>query len=486
MVRSRLPTASLLVILWSPGLVAQDAAPEARIWLDRGDEPVVQRGDRVRIYYRSSVDAYVAIFQIDTDGSVSLLHPRSPDEDHRVRAGRDYRLLFPRTPYWLVDEDRGIGYYFLIASPEPFDFTAFEYAPYDRGWELTNVGRTVYDDPYLAIDDFVASLIPSWDVTPYALDFITYHVGQTHTYPRFLCYDCHGFRTYAAWNPYTYACTSFRLLIWDDPYYYPAYRYSGTRVVFVSPLRNRPRFQVVARGVGEPWAPIVRAREAPAARTVEYKEPGVAPRNPTGGRSALQTSRAIGTRSLGRAQLGSAPRNVPAAPARRSTVARPRVAPPGLPSPTAGRSASPSGAVGLPGRPNRAARPNGSARPNPAAGSRPVLQRRPASPSTGSRNARPRTPVGTAPARRPTVVRTAPSAGAVTTRPASPPMRVIFPNPRRSTGASTARATPARPPSPTVRPRPPSSGGRPTARPSGGTRSRGPPARPPRRRPGGG
>ena len=30
---------------------------ETRVWLDRGDDPVVQRGDDVRVYYRTSADA---------------------------------------------------------------------------------------------------------------------------------------------------------------------------------------------------------------------------------------------------------------------------------------------------------------------------------------------------------------------------------------------------------------------------------------------
>ena len=46
---------------------------EARVWLDRGDEPVLQRGDQVRVYYQTSLDAFTAIFRIDTDGAVRLL-----------------------------------------------------------------------------------------------------------------------------------------------------------------------------------------------------------------------------------------------------------------------------------------------------------------------------------------------------------------------------------------------------------------------------
>ena len=59
---------------------------EARLWLGGRDEPIVQRGDRLPIRYRTSFDAYSAIFRIDTDGRISLLHPSSPWQDGMARA----------------------------------------------------------------------------------------------------------------------------------------------------------------------------------------------------------------------------------------------------------------------------------------------------------------------------------------------------------------------------------------------------------------
>ncbi|MEJ2203947.1 MAG: DUF4384 domain-containing protein, partial [Gemmatimonadota bacterium] len=283
-------------------------ALEARIWMDRGEEPLLQRGDRVRLYYRTSAEAYVAIFHIDTDGAVKLLHPRAPDEDHFVRAARDYRLLFPQSSYWYVDEYPGKGYFFMVASPVPFDFSQVEYDRYDRGWDLTPVGRTVYEDPYVAIDDYVATLIPDWEVVPYGLDFISYDVGEHYEYPRFLCYDCHGYRSYSSWNPYTYVCATYRVVIWDDPYFYPAYRYAGTRVVFAQPRRGVPRFEFKERADGEPWSPLVRTRQPPLRRPAQYVEPSVAaprtqyvpPRRP---RTPSQSLRAGSPTSPSRSQV---------------------------------------------------------------------------------------------------------------------------------------------------------------------------------------
>ncbi|MCH7562642.1 MAG: DUF4384 domain-containing protein [Gemmatimonadetes bacterium] len=136
---------------------------EARVWLDRGDEPVLRRGERVRVYYRSTEDAFVAILNIDTDGTTRLLFPRSPDENHYVRGGRDYRLIFPNSAEWHVEDRPGMGYFFIVASREPFDFSALRYSRFDGGWDMSLVGRKVYTDPYVAVDDLVARLIPDWE-----------------------------------------------------------------------------------------------------------------------------------------------------------------------------------------------------------------------------------------------------------------------------------------------------------------------------------
>jgi hypothetical protein len=310
---------------------AQDLPPtqemEARIWLDRGDEPLLQRGERVRLYYRTSMDAYVAIFQIDTDGSARLLYPQAPDEDHYVRAARDYRLLFPQSSYWYVDEYPGKGYFFIIASPEPFDFSDFDYARYDRGWDLTQVGRSVYEDPYVAIDDYVERLIPDWEFVPYALDFLSYDVGERHAYPRFLCYDCHGFRTYAAWNPYTYVCSSFRVVIWDDPYFYPSYRYGATRVVYSQPRRGLPRFGFKERARGEAWTPLTRTRQPPLRRAVRNAEPSAA--NPVRPRIVPPRRRVVAGWSR-QARGARHRRRVPAVATSAGPQARPHAPPAGV------------------------------------------------------------------------------------------------------------------------------------------------------------
>ena len=138
-----LPPAAATLLVLSAAAAAPDAG-RAQVALG----PALE----ARVYYRAARDAYVAIFHIDTDGTSRLVFPRSPDEDHYVRGGRDYRLLFPLSPYWYVEDQPGVGYYFIVASFQRFDLSSFRFSHYDYGWDLSLVGRHVYRDLYLAMD----------------------------------------------------------------------------------------------------------------------------------------------------------------------------------------------------------------------------------------------------------------------------------------------------------------------------------------------
>ncbi|MCG6988937.1 MAG: DUF4384 domain-containing protein [Gemmatimonadetes bacterium] len=436
-----------------PQDAAPDTAMEARIWLDRGEDPVLQRGDRVRIYYWVNTDSYVALFHIDTDGSVTLLYPRSPGEDDFARAGRDYRLLFPSSSFWYVDEYPGKGYFFIVASSEPLDFDAYGYSSYDHAWDLSQVGQSVYTDPYVAMDDHVSHLIPDWQSVPYALDFATYDVGQAHEYPRFMCYQCHGYRSYSAWDPYAYGCSAVRVVIWNDPYYSPSYRYQGTRVVLARSRFGVPRYQFKKRVSGESWVPMIRTRQPPP-RGVHYLEPGRAGPPSSAAPERYAVPRAGPARAV--------PRNTtPPAQQRRVFVPRTERAAPAAP---AGRRTRPTTVV--------------PAKPANPGQERPTLLRRPTSgvaPESPSRRGG-GTGANVGPSRGREVV--PPSRPTVTTRPA-PPRPTVTPRPAPSRAPSRPVAKP--------RPKTGGGGGRPVARPSrtggGGGRPR---ARPVRRGGGGG
>lgn len=232
------------------------------VWTDRGDDPY-QTGRSARVFVRADRDAYVTIFRVDTDGRIRVLFPRDPWEDNFVRGGREFEIQDTQDDdAFSVDDYPGVGYVFAVASPDPFDYDAITSGDH---WDYRAVsdGR-VRGDPYVALTDLAQRIVPEND-SDWDYDLVPYYVEQHYDYPRFLCYDCHSYASYSAWDPYAYSCVRFRIVVFDDPYYYPYRYYGGTRVVFTRPLRPEPRFIFKDRdGVGDDrFVTHARERERP-------------------------------------------------------------------------------------------------------------------------------------------------------------------------------------------------------------------------------
>jgi hypothetical protein len=244
----------------TPVAGANPDRPRVEVWTNRGDDPF-HTGENARVYVRADRDAYVALFRVDTDGRVRVLFPRDPWDDNFVRAGREFTVDRGRNDdAFEIDDYPGVGYIFAVSSADPFDFDPITSG--DR-WDYRVIadGR-VRGDPYVALTDLAERIVPSGD-GDWDYDIAPYYVEQRYDYPRFLCYDCHSYATFSYWNPYAYSCVRFRIVVFDDPYYYPYRYYGGRRVVFTRPLRPQPRFIFKDRnGVGDDRF-VTRERERP-------------------------------------------------------------------------------------------------------------------------------------------------------------------------------------------------------------------------------
>ncbi len=236
--------------------------PYVEIWT-RGDG-VFQRGDRARVFFRSDTDGYVTVFRIDTDGRVGILFPHDPWDDNYVRGGRDYEVIQPyhRAGHYAftVDEYPGQGYLFAVVSYEPFAYDAYTLRDHWDYRAIAYHGR-ITGDPYVAFTDLVDRILPTGYVD-YAVDVRPYYVERHYQYPRFLCYDCHAHVSYAYWNPYRHSCVRFRIVVYEDRYYYPARAYPGTRVVYQRPVRYEPRYVFKDRVASSPYITTERRRAA--------------------------------------------------------------------------------------------------------------------------------------------------------------------------------------------------------------------------------
>lgn len=209
--------------------------PRVNVWLNRDD--TYRRGDNARVYFKADRDGYVTVVRIDTDGRMRVLFPIDPWEDNFVRGGKTFEVLGrDRDEAFRIDDYPGVGYIFAISSQD-----AFNYNDLVRGdhWDYRVIGDgRVRGDPYVAATDFASRIAGEDD---YDYDVTEYYVEKRYDYPRFLCYDCHSYAGWSYWDPYSSFCSRFRIVIYNDPYYYP-YRYYGPGVVIVRPYRLRPRY----------------------------------------------------------------------------------------------------------------------------------------------------------------------------------------------------------------------------------------------------
>ena len=237
--------------------------PRVSVWTDR--EGPYRRGDAVRVFASTRANSYLTVLQIDTDGGLRVLFPREPWEDTWVRGGRVVEVDDGGPGGFVVDDYPGIGYLFAITSNEPFDYSSIERRDQWDYREIAN-GR-IHGDPYVALTDLAERIAPGggydYDITPY-------YVQRHYDYPRFVCYDCHT-PAYSGWDPYRAACPRYRIVIYDDPYYYPYQAYGGRVVVPGRPARLQPRYVFEDADGRSAW--VTRARRPPAQpQTPAYRE----------------------------------------------------------------------------------------------------------------------------------------------------------------------------------------------------------------------
>lgn len=146
------------------------------VWLDN-DDGIYYQGDDVTIFFRTTQDAFVAIYSLDTRGQVSMLFPAGPWDDGFVHAGDVYSIPNRGDDYELyVSGPEGIEYVQAIASPTRMDIPDW----YDDGFDCN-----YYEDredclQYINDRYFGAN----WDNGVRALDRTTIYVKSPHYYYR--------------------------------------------------------------------------------------------------------------------------------------------------------------------------------------------------------------------------------------------------------------------------------------------------------------
>jgi hypothetical protein len=271
------------------------AAPAVRsgrvsVWTDR-DDPY-RRGEAARVYIQAEEPAHVAVFRVDTDGRIRVLFPRDPWGDTFVRDRRTFEVTGSRGGRsFVVDDDPGVGYLFVVASPDQLDFEDITRGDY---WDYRLIGGgRLRGDPYLLLTELAERITRKRD---YDSDVVPYYVDRRYEYPRFVCYDCHAYASYSEWDPYERGCSRYRIVVYDDAGRYPyrtgrgrnavaPSRYAGPVYVFRD---ADPRLDYVTRqSPGRDQGPRDSAGEGRTSQDVGGQGAVPAPGLPSLGRRSL-------------------------------------------------------------------------------------------------------------------------------------------------------------------------------------------------------
>ena len=242
-----LGAAALVALVVTAG--SASARPlSVEVWTDRGDDHVYEPGDQMQVRAKANDDAYLLVYEIDSEGIVKVLFPFRRAAG--MVEGKSTLLLPPEDSDFelAVESATGLGYIVAIASRRPFGELPWYLRQYDPqaanlGYEgaqgqvegFDDEGR-VMGDPTVAIERIRVAVLGT-DTAPedFATAYTTYYVGHEVRYPRYLCNDCHQPNHWGWWDgydPYFTTCSviDFRVnwnwcwgpCMWSahTPYYY--------------------------------------------------------------------------------------------------------------------------------------------------------------------------------------------------------------------------------------------------------------------------
>ena len=258
------------------------------VWINKDEGGVYRPGESMRVYFRSTGDGYVLVFNVDTEGYIHLIYPYGPEDPPTVEGGRAYRIPSRSDPYDLVaDGPPGIEYVVAVASPYPFqnlpwylsaDRTDGDRPDIEEDDDDTDSGQ-IQGDPYVGIDRIIRRIVPPGreDRT----NETYFYIGRRVEYPRYVCADCHYHPFY--FDPYVDACSVFEIRVDATWAHYAPIRFGTVRPRYI--YRVRPGAPTRYRQWKQQWSSLdgratLRTRFLPE-RDIRYRRERAPQARPT-------------------------------------------------------------------------------------------------------------------------------------------------------------------------------------------------------------
>jgi len=183
----------------------QYAGKGVSLTLDDPIGSVYRAGEEMGVSIRTDSDAYVVVFNIDTDGFVHLLYPEKGENLQRFSSNRVYEIPEDPSRSLVVGGAKGIEFLFAVAvenrdyiNEEEIRFLADnETLPENRKFRITG-------DPLLGANRIASQLVRGISHRPgVTMSFTYFYIDEAVDFPRYLCEDCYesGKDPYAKGTP---------------------------------------------------------------------------------------------------------------------------------------------------------------------------------------------------------------------------------------------------------------------------------------------
>jgi hypothetical protein len=196
-----------------PAQAPSGPRPTVDVWINKEEGGVYQPGENMRVFFRTSVSAYVLIYNIDTEGYIHLIYPYGPSDPARVGGGETYQVPARHDPYELVaDGPPGMEFVVAVMSPLPFQNLPWYLSsgpdaappPGDERPQDDLQAGVIVGDPYVGMGRVNSLILPPGAEGGSATNQTFFYIARQVEYPRYVCADCHhpGF----AFDPYLGVC----------------------------------------------------------------------------------------------------------------------------------------------------------------------------------------------------------------------------------------------------------------------------------------
>lgn len=174
---------------------AVPARSDLAVVVDVTGEPgdVFESGSAITVSFRVSRDAYVVVYNIDSEGYVHLLHPM----DARPVLSEGRRTYFLPEPgsgtVWETGGKTGIEYIHAVAVEDASLLNEDELYFLSRSERMSDEKRLRIDmDPGLAFNMIDEEIVRDAARNAPATDYAHFYINRRVDYPRYLCAKCHS------------------------------------------------------------------------------------------------------------------------------------------------------------------------------------------------------------------------------------------------------------------------------------------------------